>query len=153
MASRPGEGTTPRAAGPPAPSPALVGNHFIKQYYGEVPPKKPLELHRFYHEQSTFCHATGSTPEEPVTGLQAIKAKIQSLGLADAIVDLDCGSVDAQPSQSGVCLVLVPLSVPSRTCATDQTCSFGRLESRSDSLCQNRAIDDRMHAWCCRGRS
>ena len=85
----------------PAPSPALVGNHFIKQYYGVVLPKKPFELHRFYAEGSTFCHATGSTPEEPVTGLEAIKEKIQSLGLTDAIVDLDCGSVDAQPSQSG----------------------------------------------------
>jgi Nuclear transport factor 2 (NTF2) domain len=90
-----------RAQQPSPPSPALVGNHFIKQYYGEVLPKKPLELHRFYHEQSTFCHATGNALEEAVTGLDNIKAKIQNLGLADATVDLNCGSVDAQPSHGG----------------------------------------------------
>jgi Nuclear transport factor 2 (NTF2) domain len=82
-----------------AVSPAVVAQHFVKQYY-----KTPVsELFRFYHEDSTFCHAEGSNEEDPVTGLDNIKEKIQSLGLTDA-VDLDGGSVDAQPSVHGEAL-------------------------------------------------
>lgn len=33
------------------------------QYYGEVLSKKPVELHRFYKDESTFCHASGTKEE------------------------------------------------------------------------------------------
>eukprot|EP00612_Vaucheria_litorea_P005876 CAMPEP_0171468396 /NCGR_PEP_ID=MMETSP0945-20130129/10573_1 /TAXON_ID=109269 /ORGANISM="Vaucheria litorea, Strain CCMP2940" /LENGTH=489 /DNA_ID=CAMNT_0011997159 /DNA_START=69 /DNA_END=1537 /DNA_ORIENTATION=+ len=85
----------------------VVGNQFIKQYYGEVLPKNPLELHRFYAENSMFCHSEGSSEVEAVTGLSNIKEKIQSLDLADASVDLDCGSVDIQLSREGGILLMV----------------------------------------------
>lgn len=35
----------------------------IMQYYGEVLSKKPVELHRFYKDESTFCHASGTKEE------------------------------------------------------------------------------------------
>ncbi|KAG5180060.1 hypothetical protein JKP88DRAFT_349769 [Tribonema minus] len=88
-------------------SATVVGHHFIKSFYGEVLPRKPLELHRFYSEQSTFCHAEGNKQEQPVMGLENIKEKIRGLGLADATVDLDCGSVDIQASQNGSILLMV----------------------------------------------
>ncbi len=89
------------------PPPAVVGNHFIKQYYGKVLPAKPFDLHRFYMDQSTFTHASGCAPEEPVSGLENIKKKITTLGLQDATVDLQCGSVDAHASQNGGVLLMV----------------------------------------------
>ena len=39
------------------------------QYYGEVLSKKPVELHRFYKDESTFCHASG-TKEEVSDGMR-----------------------------------------------------------------------------------
>ncbi|CAN0244847.1 unnamed protein product, partial [Hapterophycus canaliculatus] len=36
---------------------------FVPQYYGEVLSKKPVELHRFYKDESTFCHASGTKEE------------------------------------------------------------------------------------------
>ncbi|CBJ29085.1 conserved unknown protein [Ectocarpus siliculosus] len=94
-----------------APAPAVVGSHFVKQYYGEVLSKKPVELHRFYKDESTFCHASGTKEEEPVSGLEDIKAKIKHLGLGGATVDLGCGSVDAQPSEGGGVLLMVTGSI------------------------------------------
>ncbi|CAM9534763.1 unnamed protein product, partial [Laminaria digitata] len=94
-----------------APAPAVVGSHFVKQYYGEVLSKKPVELHRFYTDESTFCHASGTREEEPVSGLADIKAKIEHLGLGGATVDLGCGSVDAQPSEAGGVLLMVTGSI------------------------------------------
>ena len=41
------------------------------------------------------------TVQEPVSGLADIRAKIEHLGLGGAMVDLGCGSVDAQPSEGG----------------------------------------------------
>ena len=35
----------------------------LLQYYGEVLSKKPVELHRFYKDESTFCHASGTKEE------------------------------------------------------------------------------------------
>ncbi len=89
------------------PPPAVVGNHFIKQYYGKVLPENPLDLHRFYMDQSTFTHASGCAPEEPVSGVENIKKKITTLGLQDATVDLQFGSVDAHASENGGVLLLV----------------------------------------------
>ncbi|CAM9757946.1 unnamed protein product, partial [Discosporangium mesarthrocarpum] len=94
-----------------APAPAVVGKRFVQQYYGEVLSKKPIELHRFYKDESTFCHASGSKLEEPVSGLAEIKKRIERLGLGGATVDLDCGSVDAQPSEGGGVLLMVTGSV------------------------------------------
>ncbi|CAM9492107.1 unnamed protein product [Pylaiella littoralis] len=94
-----------------APAPAVVGSHFVKQYYGEILSKKPVELHRFYTDESTFCHASGTKEEEPVSGLADIKAKIEHLGLGGATVDLGCGSVDAQPSEGGGVLLMVTGSI------------------------------------------
>lgn len=42
-----------------APASLLV----CRQYYGEVLSKKPVELHRFYKDESTFCHASGTKEE------------------------------------------------------------------------------------------
>ncbi len=96
-----------RGGGGGMPPPAVVGNHFIKQYYGKVLPAKPFDLHRFYMDQSTLTHASGCAPEEPVSGLENIKKKITTLGLQDATVDLQCGSVDAHASQNGGVLLVV----------------------------------------------
>ncbi len=96
-----------RGGGGAMPPPAIVGNHFIKQYYGKVLPAKPFDLHRFYMDESTFTHASGCAPEEPVSGLENIKKKITTLGLQDATVDLQCGSVDAHASQNGGVLLMV----------------------------------------------
>ncbi|CAM9864680.1 unnamed protein product [Chrysoparadoxa australica] len=92
---------------PMPPQPELLANHFIKQYYGEVLPKKPLELHRFYKEESVFTHAQGTTSADPTTGLDNIKEKIKQVVLKDATVDLECGSIDAQHSQNDGVLLTV----------------------------------------------
>ncbi|CAM9324654.1 unnamed protein product [Phaeothamnion confervicola] len=96
------------SAGRPSPSPATVGAHFVKKYYGEVLCRAPLELHRFYKDESTFLHSEGSRHEMPVTGLDNIRAKIAQLGLDGASVQIDeCGSVDAQSSENGGVVLMV----------------------------------------------
>lgn len=47
------------------------------------------------------CLSGNCAGQEPVSGLEDIKAKIEHLGLGGAMVDLGCGSVDAQPSEGG----------------------------------------------------
>lgn len=65
--------------------------------------------------------------QEPVTGVAAIKATIQHMGLGGATVDLACGSVDAQPVAGGtytfqLCTVILPQRFPPlwRACSVVQ---------------------------------
>lgn len=87
-------------------SPRMVAKRFVDQYYQHVS-KDTLNLYRFYKDESTFTHGDGSQPEPAVSGMANIKEKISALGLANAQVNLDSGSVDAQRSKDGGVLLMV----------------------------------------------
>jgi len=93
-------------AGKTPPPPAIVASSFVCHYY-RVLSKKPIELFRFYKEESSFTFGNGVEPSEPVQGIEAIKTKICSLGLEGATVELDKGSTDAQASRDGGVLMMV----------------------------------------------
>ena len=93
-----------------APAPKVVAGHFVRQYYGSAMVKKLTELMRFYTEESTFVFESG-TPEEaePVSGVTAIKAKLEHLGLEEAQA-IDLGgddSIDAKPTEEGRVIIKV----------------------------------------------
>jgi hypothetical protein len=87
------------------PHPSKVGKVFLKQYY-HLLTKNPEELHRFYNENSSFCHGNGSQMEEPIHGQKNINEKIISKKYGGAHVDLDHGSIDCQHSLDGGVIVL-----------------------------------------------
>ncbi|CAH0479755.1 unnamed protein product [Peronospora belbahrii] len=88
------------------PSPSIVGNTFMRQYYHFLA-KEPQSLHRFYKAESRWCHGFGSHMEEPIAGQRAINDQILKRGYAGARVDLDAGSIDCQNSLGDGVLVLV----------------------------------------------
>ncbi|KAF4320991.1 hypothetical protein BBO99_00001597 [Phytophthora kernoviae] len=88
------------------PAPNTVGNTFMRQYYHFLA-KDPQSLHRFYKNESRWCHGVGSHMEEPIAGQRAINDQILKRGYAGARVDLDAGSIDCQNSLGGGVLVLV----------------------------------------------
>ena len=48
--------------------PQIVGSHFVKQYYTQLH-KDPVQLHRFYLDQSSYVHGSSEIgSEEPVVG-------------------------------------------------------------------------------------
>ncbi|KAH9155746.1 hypothetical protein AeRB84_002312 [Aphanomyces euteiches] len=89
-----------------APHPTTVGNAFVKQYYSLLT-ESPETLHRFYKDESTFSHGSGSQPEESVSGQASINSTILKKRYSGAVVQLDHGSIDCQASQAGGVVVLV----------------------------------------------
>ena len=48
--------------------PQIVGSHFVKQYYTQLH-KDPVQLHRFYLDQSSYVHGSSEIgSEEAVVG-------------------------------------------------------------------------------------
>ncbi|KAJ0402532.1 hypothetical protein P43SY_000795 [Pythium insidiosum] len=86
--------------------PATVGSTFMRQYYHFLA-KEPESLHRFYKNESRWCHGVGSQMQEPITGQQAIHGEILRRDYKGARVDLDHGSIDCQGSLQDGVLVLV----------------------------------------------
>ncbi|RLN50353.1 hypothetical protein BBJ28_00022907, partial [Nothophytophthora sp. Chile5] len=64
-----------------APAPSTVGNTFMRQYYHFLA-KEPQSLHRFYKDESRWCHGVGSHMEEPIAGQRAINEQILRRGYA-----------------------------------------------------------------------
>ncbi|CAN0450438.1 unnamed protein product, partial [Ascophyllum nodosum] len=66
--------------------------------------EEPAKVMNFYTEESAFSFASGTTEEaKPVTGIAAIKAKLDEVGLLEAqSIDL-CGDheIDAEPTEGG----------------------------------------------------
>ncbi|KAF0687359.1 Aste57867_20882 [Aphanomyces stellatus] len=89
-----------------APHPTTVGNTFVKQYYSLLT-ESPDKLHRFYKDESTFSHGSGSQLEESVSGQASINSTILKKNYYGAVVQLDHGSIDCQASQAGGVVVLV----------------------------------------------
>jgi len=80
---------------------------FVKQFY-DMLARNPSELHRFYTEESSFCHA--EHPSEPTTtvkGMDAIRKRVAELNLLNAHVDLSEGAYDVQESFANVAAILV----------------------------------------------
>lgn len=86
--------------------PATVGSTFMRQYYHFLA-KEPASLHRFYKDESTWCHGVGSHMQESISGQRAINEEILRRGYEGARVDLDAGSIDCQASLHGGVFVLV----------------------------------------------
>lgn len=86
--------------------PSIVGNTFMRQYY-QFLAKEPQSLHRFYKDESRWCHGVGSHMEESISGQRSINEAIMRQGYAGARVDLDIGSIDCQGSLHGGVFVLV----------------------------------------------
>lgn len=86
--------------------PSIVGNTFMRQYY-QFLAKEPQSLHRFYKDESRWCHGVGSRMEESISGQRSINEAIVRQGYEGARVDLDIGSIDCQGSLNGGVFVLV----------------------------------------------
>ena len=53
-------------------NPQIVGSHFVKQYYTQLH-KDPVQLHRFYLDQSSYVHGSSEIgSEEAVVGQKVI---------------------------------------------------------------------------------
>jgi len=84
----------------------MVGKKFIIKYYQTLS-KEPSHLHKFYKGASQLTRGSGSSPVDPVLGPVAIREALSEAGLADAQVDLEDGSLDAQDSHGGGVLIVV----------------------------------------------
>lgn len=88
------------------PSPAVVGKQFIKRYY-DLLTRDPSLMYRFYQDQSAVVCGEGTRSEDPVIGMEQIKAKITDRRCQNAVFNLEHGSLDAQPSKDGGVLLMV----------------------------------------------
>jgi len=84
----------------------MVGKKFIIKYYQTLS-KEPSNLHKFYKGASQLTRGSGSSPVDPVRGPDEIRDALSAAGLADAQVDLEDGSLDAQDSHGGGVLIVV----------------------------------------------
>jgi Ras GTPase-activating protein-binding protein 1 len=72
-----------------------VGHEFVRHYYTLLH-EDPLQLHRFYLENSSFVHAGGNSDDEPVVGQTNIYDKIASLNFVECRARIK--QVDSQPT-------------------------------------------------------
>ncbi|ONK73758.1 uncharacterized protein A4U43_C04F34970 [Asparagus officinalis] len=91
------------AAGSP-PSPQLVGNAFVQQYY-TILHQSPAVVYRFYQESSKLTRPGPQGVMSSVTTLQAINDKIMSMDFGGFMAEIK--TVDSQDSVNGGVLVLV----------------------------------------------
>lgn len=85
----------------------LVAETFVKQYY-DMMARNPQELHRFYTEESQFCHAEDPNEDSAtVKGVTAIRKRVGELNLLSSQVDLSEGAYDVQESFANVSAILV----------------------------------------------
>ncbi|KAE8701383.1 Nucleotide-diphospho-sugar transferases superfamily protein [Hibiscus syriacus] len=87
-----------------APTPDVVGNAFVHQYY-LILHQSPELVHRFYHDSSKLGRPDENGILSITTTMQAINEKILALGYGEFTAEIT--SVDAQDSHSGGVLVLV----------------------------------------------
>ncbi|KAI4335897.1 hypothetical protein L6164_014494 [Bauhinia variegata] len=87
-----------------APSPQVVGNAFVEQYY-HILHQSPNLVHRFYQDSSFLSRADGNGEMTTVTTLQAINEKILSLNYEDYTAEIK--TADAQESYRKGVIVLV----------------------------------------------
>lgn len=64
------------------PNPQCVGREFVRQYYTMLN-KAPIQMHRFYSENSSFVHGMGNGESSAVYGQQQIHARIMKLQYRD----------------------------------------------------------------------
>lgn len=87
-------------------SAAKVATQFVSTYYERLK-NEPLRMHLFYQEESQVQYVDGANAQGPVGGMQKIKEVIRQRGSEHWVLDLESGSVDAQPSKDGGVLLLV----------------------------------------------
>ncbi|CAJ2657514.1 unnamed protein product [Trifolium pratense] len=86
------------------PTPQVVGNAFVKQYYS-ILHQNLDQVHRFYHESSVLSRPEEDGAMTTVTTTAEIDKKIQSFDYTSYRIEVL--SVDAQPSyNSGVVVVV-----------------------------------------------
>lgn len=96
-------------------SPALVGKHFIMNYY-TILHDEPQSLYKFYKDDSVYSFGTEGeplSPESTVTGQSNINEKIASLGFKKSKVHLSV--MDAQPTLGGGVLLMVKGTITNET--------------------------------------
>ncbi|KAK8674365.1 hypothetical protein V6N13_112657 [Hibiscus sabdariffa] len=91
-------------AGVTAPTPDVVGNAFVHQYY-LILHQSPELVYRFYHDSSKLGRPEENGIMSITTTMQAINEKILALGFGEFTAEIT--SVDAQDSHNGGVLVLV----------------------------------------------
>lgn len=91
------------AVGSP-PTPQLVGNAFVQQYY-HILRSSPEHVYRFYQDSSKLGRAEDSGNMGSVSTLEDINEKILSLDYGD--LKFEIKTVDSQDSHDGAVLVLV----------------------------------------------
>jgi len=92
--------------------PEVIASSFIKQFYEKLS-KNPLELHRFYKEESYFTHSDNQQQASAISGIENIRKRVLELNLAGSKVDLSEGSLDAHRSEgNGVIMVATGLFTP-----------------------------------------
>ncbi|XP_062522854.1 ras GTPase-activating protein-binding protein 2-like [Corticium candelabrum] len=81
-----------------------VGHEFVRHYYTLLH-QDPLQLHRFYLENSSFFHAVENSDDEPVVGQTNIYQKIANLNFVECHAVIK--QVDSQPTLSDGVVVQV----------------------------------------------
>jgi len=102
-------------------NPLQVGLHFIEQYYKRMH-EHPDSLYMFYQEESSIIYGFQSAGEsdktpvsgDAVTGIAAIKEKLDERVKTGWVVSLDDGNVDAQSSHDGGVFLMVTGSLNSK---------------------------------------
>ncbi|CAJ1939730.1 unnamed protein product, partial [Sphenostylis stenocarpa] len=87
-----------------SPTPQMVGNAFVEQYYS-ILHQEPDQVHRFYHESSVLSRPEEDGSMTMVTTTVEINKKILSLDYTSFRVEIL--SADAQPSHKDGVVVVV----------------------------------------------
>ncbi|KAL2344633.1 hypothetical protein Fmac_005918 [Flemingia macrophylla] len=87
-----------------SPTPQMVGNAFVEQYYS-ILHQEPDQVHRFYHESSVLSRPEEDGSMTMVTTTVEINKKILSLDYTSFRVEIL--SADAQPSYKDGVMVVV----------------------------------------------
>ncbi|MED6180497.1 hypothetical protein PIB30_011014 [Stylosanthes scabra] len=87
-----------------SPTPQMVGNAFVEQYYS-ILHQDPAQVHRFYHDTSVLSRPEDDGTMTLVTTIEDINKKILSLDYTSFRVEIL--SADAQPSYKEGVMVVV----------------------------------------------
>ncbi|XP_042377504.1 nuclear transport factor 2-like [Zingiber officinale] len=88
----------------PSPSPQLIGNAFVEQYY-HILHRSPEIVYKFYQDSSIVNRPNSEGEMISLTTLQAIDEKIMSLDFRNCFTEIE--TVDSQISyQSGLLIVV-----------------------------------------------
>lgn len=91
-----------------SPSPQLVGQEFVRQYYTLLH-ERPKYLHRFYSSNSSYIHGGivegGVSSQEPAVGQSDIHKRIMALNFSECHTKIR--QVDSQATVAGAVVVQV----------------------------------------------